>query len=102
MDNAQEVVKTVKAPRPETAPKQRKGKSLERQKAKMGWLFVAPFLIGFVLIYLPLIFESIKFSFSEMHTQPGSGYITEFVGFENYSKALFCLLYTSPSPRDRG
>lgn len=72
MDNAQEVVKTVKAPKPETAPKQRKGKSLERQKAKMGWLFVAPFLIGFVLIYLPLIFESIKFSFSEMHTQPGS------------------------------
>ena len=56
MDNAQEVVKTVKAPKPETAPKQRKGKSLERQKAKMGWLFVAPFLIGFVLIYLPLIF----------------------------------------------
>ncbi len=89
MDNAKEVVKTVKAPKPQTAPKQRKGKSLERQKAKMGWLFVAPFLIGFVLIYLPLIFESIKFSFSEMHTQPGSGYITEFIGFENYSKALF-------------
>ena len=86
MDNAKEVVKTVKAPKPQTAPKKRKGKSLERQKAKMGWLFVAPFLIGFVLIYLPLIFESLKFSFSEMHTQPGSGYI--------------CLLYTSPSPRD--
>ena len=49
MDNAKEVVKTVKAPKPQTAPKQRKGKSLERQKAKMGWLFVAPFLIGFVL-----------------------------------------------------
>ena len=62
MDNAKEVVKTVKAPKPQTAPKKRKGKSLERQKAKMGWLFVAPFLIGFVLIYLPLIFESLKFS----------------------------------------
>ena len=88
MDNAKEVVKTVKAPKPQTAPKKRKGKSLERQKAKMGWLFVAPFLIGFVLIYLPLIFESLKFSFSEMHTQPGSGYITEFIGFKNYSDAL--------------
>lgn len=88
MDNAQNVKSTVLPAEPKAAPKKRKGKSLEKQKAKMGWLFVAPFLIGFVLIYLPLIFDSIKFSFSEIQTQPGSGYITEFVGFENYSAAL--------------
>ena len=89
MDNAQNVKSTVLPAEPKAAPKKRKGKSLEKQKAKMGWLFVAPFLIGFVLIYLPLIFDSIKFSFSEIQTQPGSGYITEFIGFENYSAALF-------------
>ena len=88
MDNAQNVKSTVLPAEPKAAPKKRKGKSLEKQKAKMGWLFVAPFLIGFVLIYLPLIFDSIKFSFSEIQTQPGSGYITEFIGFENYSAAL--------------
>ena len=89
MDNAQNVKSTVLPAEPKAAPKKRKGKSLEKQKAKMGWLFVAPFLIGFVLIYLPLIFDSIKFSFSEIQTQPGSGYITEFIGFKNYSAALF-------------
>ena len=58
------------------------------RRLKWDGFFVAPFLIGFVLIYLPLIFDSIKFSFSEIQTQPGSGYITEFIGFENYSAAL--------------
>ena len=74
---------------PASPKKTRRPASLDKRKAHAGWFFVLPFVIGFVLIYLPLIFESIKFSFSEMHTQPGSGYITEFIGFENYSKALF-------------
>ena len=45
------------------APKKRKIASLERKKARAGWIFVLPFIIGFVLIYLPIIFDSIKFTF---------------------------------------
>ena len=48
-------------------------------------MFVLPFLIGFILIYLPIVAESIKSSFCTTHLLKG----TTFVGLENYSKALF-------------
>ena len=28
--------------------------SLDAKKARAGWIFVLPFIIGFVLIYLPI------------------------------------------------
>ena len=37
--------------------------SLSERKARKGWLFVLPFVIGFLLIYLPIIIDSICFSF---------------------------------------
>ena len=45
-------------------PKKRKIASLDRRKARAGWIFVLPFVIGFVLIYLPMVFDSIKLSFT--------------------------------------
>ena len=44
-----------------TAPKQMKKKvvSLDKKKARAGWIFVLPFVIGFVLIYGPRIAQSI-------------------------------------------
>ncbi len=74
------------------APKRRKIASLEKKKARAGWIFVLPFVIGFVLIYLPIIFDSIKFTFYEMTNVPnykGGGYILTPVGLENYYNALF-------------
>ena len=74
------------------APKKRKIASLERKKARAGWLFVLPFVIGFVLIYLPIIFDSIRFTFYEMKNVPnylGGGISLDPVGFENYYDALF-------------
>ena len=62
--------------------------SLESKKAKAGWIFVLPFLIGFVLIYLPIIFDSIKYSFNEIKILVGGGYRLGFVGWKNYSDAL--------------
>ena len=50
----------VKAP----AKKKKKIASLDRTKARAGWLFVLPFVIGLVLIYIPIIYESIRYSFS--------------------------------------
>jgi ABC-type sugar transport system permease subunit len=74
------------------APKRRRSASLEKRKARGGWLFVLPFVLGFILIYLPIVFDSIKYSFHEIKVLPasqGGGYNLIPVGFKNYSDALF-------------
>ena len=71
-----------------TAKRLGKGKSLARTKARSGWVFIAPFLIGFLLIYLPMIVESIRFSFHEIKIVGGGGYNLIPVGWENYKYAL--------------
>ncbi len=71
------------------APKRRRAASLDKRKARAGWLFVLPFIIGFVLIYLPIIFDSIKLSFYQVKILAGGEYTTIPVGWENYREALF-------------
>ena len=72
------------------APRRRKIASLDRRKARAGWKFILPFLIGFVIIYLPMIVESIRMSFSTMLIGGTSGvYVLEWVGLKNYQDALF-------------
>ena len=66
----------------------RKSASLDVRKARAGWIFILPFLIGFVLIYLPIIFDSIKYSFHEIKILVGGGYELEWVGWKNYSDAI--------------
>jgi ABC-type sugar transport system permease subunit len=69
-------------------PKKKKIASLDRRKARAGWIFVLPFIIGFVLIYLPMVFESLKLSFHEIKYLPGGGFEEIPVGFENYAEAF--------------
>ncbi len=71
-------------------PKKKKIASLDRRKARSGWFFVLPFIIGFVIIYLPMVFESIIMSFNklDMSGGAGAGYALEFVGWENYREAF--------------
>ncbi len=78
-----------------SAPKTRRRKiaSLDRRKARAGWIFVLPFIIGFVLIYLPMVFQSIQLSFSQLDVVNGET-VMEFVGFQNYTDAI--LTYTHP------
>ena len=78
----------VKAPKTADKPKKVKA-ALDSKKARAGWMFVLPFAIGMLIIYLPIIFDSIKFSFHQMNIVPGGGYSLTFVGWENYSDALF-------------
>ncbi len=66
----------------------RKGASLQAKKARIGWLFVAPFIFGFFLIYLPIIYGSLKYSFNQIDILSGGGYELVWVGFENYKTAL--------------
>ena len=69
--------------------KRKRGASLEVKKARAGWIFVLPFILGFFLIYLPIIFDSVRYSFNTIKILIGGGYKLEFVGWKNYSDALF-------------
>ena len=71
------------------APKKKKNASLDKRKARAGWIFVLPFVIGFVLIYLPIVYDSIWYSFHTMKPVMGGGMEFTFVGWANYNEALF-------------
>ncbi len=73
--------------------KKKRSASLDVRKARAGWWFVMPFILGFVILYLPIIYDSIKYSFHEIRILTGGGFRLEWVGFKNYSNALF----TDPS-----
>ena len=68
--------------------KKKKIASLDRRKARAGFLFALPFVLGFLLIYVPILFESIKYSFYNYRVMD-SVIIKDFVGWSNYSTALF-------------
>ena len=69
--------------------KKKKIASLDKRKARGGWIFVLPFIIGFVLIYLPIVIDSLKYSFCTMEVATGGELPTfTFVGWANYSDAL--------------
>ena len=69
------------------AKKKKKIPSLDRKKSRAGWLFVLPFLIGLVFIYLPILWESISYSFCNYTLE--AGIVTkEFAGFKYYTAAI--------------
>ena len=67
------------------APKKRRKRtaSLDKKKARAGWWFIMPFLIGFVTVYLPIIITSIRNSLIDKVTATG-----KFNNFENYIYVL--------------
>ncbi len=77
--------------KPARLPKRRSGKvaSLDRKKARAGWWFILPFLLVFFLVYIPIIFDSINFSFHTIYLLSGGGYELDPVGWANYYDALF-------------
>ena len=71
------------------APKKKKIASLDRRKARAGWVFVLPFVLGFVLVYLPIMINSISFSFSDMVILGGGAKpVFEPIGWANYRQIL--------------
>jgi ABC-type sugar transport system permease subunit len=82
MNKAQNIAPGAKLPKAKRPP------SLTKRKARAGWLFVLPFVLGIVTIYLPIIFDSICYSFYEIKTVIGGGYQLIPKGFEYYKEAL--------------
>ena len=40
--------------------KRRRKVSLDSRKARAGYVFVAPFILGILLVYLPILLDSIQ------------------------------------------
>ena len=71
----------------EKMPKRQKF-SLERKQNLYGYVFVLPVIIGLALIYIPVVVQSLIYSFSEIEPT-SSGFKTIFCGWDNYYDALF-------------
>jgi len=66
-------------------PFSRKG-SLDARRARAGYLFTLPFILGIVLVYIPILLDSIWFSFNkEIPDVNNPGQFTlQFVGWDYY------------------
>ena len=62
--------------------------SLSEKKARTGWLFVLPFVIGLVLIYLPILIDSFCFSFLYVTEGKNGARIVTNLGLSAYRSAL--------------
>jgi len=61
--------------------------SYDGQKALWGFIFVLPWLLGFVFFFLTPLITSLQYSFSKVEAS-SSGIQTSFVGMSNYIDAL--------------
>ena len=58
------------------------------RNALSGYLFLLPFLIGFLAFMLAPIMESLRMVFSNVEITPGQGFNMTFTGFENLKQIL--------------
>lgn len=68
--------------------KKKHGLSLIQKRNAKGFLFIVPWLIGFIAFYVRSLIMNIQFSLSDMTVQASGGYTLKWVGLENY-KYLF-------------
>ena len=73
--------------RSEKTKKKRKHGGLLRRQQRNGWLFVLPWIVGFVIFFLKPLVQSLWFSFNDV-TMGNSGMETAFVGLGNYKYLL--------------
>ena len=60
----------------------------ERRKSIYGFIFVSPWIIGFILFFLNPFVQSLAFSFSDVTAEFG-GFSLKYIGLENYRFILF-------------
>lgn len=66
-----------------------KHKNLQKKKAIAGYLFISPFIIGFVAFMVVPLIESFRMSFSNVIIGTGNGgFLMEYAGLQNYIKAF--------------
>lgn len=60
---------------------------LKRRQGRWGYLFILPWLLGFLLFFAQPVFESLYFSLNSLKMSP-TGFETTWVGFDNYAFML--------------
>lgn len=66
----------------------KKKMSLSAKRSRAGFLFILPWLIGFIWFYARSLFMSVQFSLSDLTVSPGGGYTLDFVGLNNFLYAF--------------
>lgn len=61
--------------------------SLDEKKANMGYLFILPWLLGFIFLFAIPLIQSVVFSLNKI-VLTSTGYELEYVGLRNYKNAL--------------
>jgi ABC-type sugar transport system permease subunit len=61
--------------------------TLDQQKGRMGLLFVAPWVVGFLLLFAMPMIESLRYSISQLEMTP-SGIQLDFIGLDNFRNAF--------------
>lgn len=62
--------------------------SLTTKRSITGYVFILPWLVGFICFYARSLFMSVQFSLSELTVNPGGGYTLDFVGLDNFVYAF--------------
>ena len=63
-------------------------RTMKSRNARIGFLFILPFVIGFLVFMLRPMIESLMMSFNYIELIPGMGYKKTWVAFENYRYAF--------------
>ncbi len=68
--------------------KKKKRLTLSTKRSITGFLFILPWLVGFIWFYARSLFMTVQFSLSNLTVNTGGGYSLEFVGFDNFVYAF--------------
>lgn len=69
--------------------RQRKKKTLAFKNAVAGYLFIAPFILGFILFMVVPLGQSLLMTFNDVNPMSdGTGFSMEWVGIKNYKDAF--------------
>lgn len=69
--------------------RKKKAKNMQSRKAVTGYLFILPFIIGFLTFMVMPLIESFRMSFSDVKIIAGQGgFVLDFIGIDNFKKAL--------------
>lgn len=67
----------------------KKQKNLQKRRAIIGYVYILPFIIGFIAFMVVPLLESLRMTFSNVVISTGNGgFLMESIGFKNYIKAF--------------
>jgi ABC-type sugar transport system permease subunit len=62
--------------------------TMRKKRAVTGYLFILPFLLGFLVFVAGPLITSLRMSFSNVSLDSSSGFTLEYIGIGNYAQAL--------------